>query len=175
MRMLAIIAVFRAGIALSHSDPALPMRHMTDPNWKSAESELYGFHTRTSLAEEEVLSLNTVMNRIFEEHHSTLADWPTDIEAFSGTVTAPATITITNAAIETVTKERVTADGTISANPSTRTSVSSNSADMNTTSASHSGSTPSVAIPSPASTGSSNQAPTQSFGVVLLALGAFFL
>lgn len=190
MRLLATIAILKAGLALSppEDQPVNPMGHMTmDSRWKSAENEPQAFYTRSSLAESEVDSLNHDMNNIFEEYHSTLADWPSEVTQagtvdnlpqFSGTVTAPKTITITNGAMEMVVQEgpEPTADATImqSVNPETGSS-SVQSAEPDSTPTSESGSSVAPTVPSPASTGSSNQAPTQSFGVVLLALGAFFL
>lgn len=200
MRLLAIITICKTSLALSHTTqggtdtPANLLRHMTnDAKWKSAESELHGFYARSSLPEIEVISLNGVMNKLFEEHHSTFVGWPSDVtqsgeadptvtgnDTIRSTVmAAPMTITITNGTIETVTEEnpQPTADNTAtpSINPETESSSANHPIESGPTPTSYSETTPSSVGPSPASTGSSNHAPTQSFGVVLLALGAFFL
>lgn len=163
-----------------------------DARWRSAESELLGFYSRSSLPEIEVASLNGVMNKIFEEHHSTASGWPgvtqtgetvatvTGNHTITSTVTAaPMTITITNGTVETVTEENPepTVDNTaiISTNPETESLSANDPVVSGPTPTSFSEVRPSSAGPSPASTGSSNHAPMQSFGVVLLALGAFFL
>lgn len=183
MRLLAIITVCKTSLALSHiqggpDTPANLLRHMTnDARWKSAESELHGFHSRSSLPEIEVDSLMS--------KNSTPVGWPSEVtQTVTGihltTVTAaPMTITITNGTVETVTEENPGPIADITASLPTRPGTESSSANdpvqSGPTPTSFSEVTPSSAGASPASTGSSNQAPTQSFGVVLLALGAFFL
>ncbi|RDW45194.1 hypothetical protein B0I75DRAFT_166965 [Yarrowia lipolytica] len=201
MRLLAIITLCKTSLALSHPSgggggdiPFDNMRHMTsESKWKSAESELQGFYTRSSLREDEMMSLDSVMEKISEGHHSTFTNWsrdviqtreaddtPNGLELINSTVTAaPTTISITDSSIETAMGQNPESTfDNIAAPPrnsETKPFTARYPLESDPTPTPYFEPMASSAAPSPASTGSSNHAPTQSFGVVLLALGAFFL